>query len=846
VALIVNWRGTDALVGGSAKAPTDDGLESGKPDALDVNGRELLELRELAVNYSAADPCIWLRKNDNTLAKFRPTAGVQVVNRAADLPVPGSTAAQSLKSGDTYLVRYAPDGTTSLNRLVVWDQTLPPSGGWNWQVSPRTYVKQLLAAADVATAGPAGQQLQTGDLQLTVDAGHEQLKVYTGRSWVEVFGWDSLRSQIPINRWAGRFSDLPVPALGKPILDGSTYMVRMDLGGAPLDRMFVWRELTPEAGLAVQTGEWHIVDQAVWVKSKDSDPDNLTDAKNGDLTVTLEKDRESLKVFDAASSAWVVVPATDSATVKRWISSLSLFQGTAVEIGQTVPGAVDFNALPDLSVPTTPALKDISAHYWIFVGTSGYTVKAGDPGGLGRDINGAKLNPGDWLMVSNRSIDPTKVDAHWVVVSGDLLSATRARALYSHETWRPGSYEAGTVIVFNKALWRSLGPVSISDPAPREGVNVAQVETLLVNAAAGLAAATAFTVTVAGRSFTHTTAAVGESAAVIAADLIAQINADPAASQAVKAEATATPGEIKLTATVAGVPFAAVVVAGTVTPAVVTANVTASPWVKIDLASGVRWVATDADRDAITGSPRQDIYFVLSSAAAGGKGALYYYDTGTSKWQSLGGGADSKAIDLTGGQMMIGVGCPIGSMMAWLTDAIPVGWLKCDGQAIDRTQYPELFALLGANVPDFRGSFLRGAGLHSNTHWGDATRAVNSWQEYKTARPTGATPFGTNLYGAHNHGILAFENEENEIFAKYNNKTANDYPAVANKKEDVLTEGTSNAADGNEWQVGTTTDGNHLHTITTGGDDETVPRNYAVHWIVKATEIGIRYRAVTP
>jgi len=60
--------------------------------------------------------------------------------------------------------------------------------------------------------------------------------------------------------------------------------------------------------------------------------------------------------------------------------------------------------------------------------------------------------------------------------------------------------------------------------------------------------------------------------------------------------------------------------------------------------------------------------------------------------------------------------------------------------------------LLGANVPDFRGAFLRGAGLNRNGNWGETTRAVNSWQDYKTARPSGATPFGTNLYGAHNHG----------------------------------------------------------------------------------------------
>ncbi len=55
---------------------------------------------------------------------------------------------------------------------------------------------------------------------------------------------------------------------------------------------------------------------------------------------------------------------------------------------------------------------------------------------------------------------------------------------------------------------------------------------------------------------------------------------------------------------------------------------------------------------------------------------------------------------------------------------IPVGWLHCHGQAVSRTVYAALFAAIGTvygsgdgsttfNVPDFRGSFLRGAGNSS-------------------------------------------------------------------------------------------------------------------------------------
>jgi hypothetical protein len=37
-------------------------------------------------------------------------------------------------------------------------------------------------------------------------------------------------------------------------------------------------------------------------------------------------------------------------------------------------------------------------------------------------------------------------------------------------------------------------------------------------------------------------------------------------------------------------------------------------------------------------------------------------------------------------------------------------WLECNGQSISSTVYPELFALVGGNVPDYRGLFLRGLG----------------------------------------------------------------------------------------------------------------------------------------
>lgn len=57
---------------------------------------------------------------------------------------------------------------------------------------------------------------------------------------------------------------------------------------------------------------------------------------------------------------------------------------------------------------------------------------------------------------------------------------------------------------------------------------------------------------------------------------------------------------------------------------------------------------------------------------------------------------------------------PIGAGMDWFSDTAPDNWMLCQGQAISRTDYAELFAVIGTtygigngsttfNLPDFRG-----------------------------------------------------------------------------------------------------------------------------------------------
>jgi hypothetical protein len=73
---------------------------------------------------------------------------------------------------------------------------------------------------------------------------------------------------------------------------------------------------------------------------------------------------------------------------------------------------------------------------------------------------------------------------------------------------------------------------------------------------------------------------------------------------------------------------------------------------------------------------------------------------------------------------------PIGSVIMWPFSTLPGGdveekWLECNGQSTDG--YPELAAIAGTTVPDYRGYFLRGLGGNSaelGVEQGDAIRNI--------------------------------------------------------------------------------------------------------------------------
>ena len=81
--------------------------------------------------------------------------------------------------------------------------------------------------------------------------------------------------------------------------------------------------------------------------------------------------------------------------------------------------------------------------------------------------------------------------------------------------------------------------------------------------------------------------------------------------------------------------------------------------------------------------------------------------------------------------------CPTGSITMYGAATAPTGWLLCDGSAVSRTTYADLFAIIGTtfgvgngsttfNLPDLRDRFVVGAGTsyNNNDTGGEATHIL--------------------------------------------------------------------------------------------------------------------------
>lgn len=364
-------------------------------------------------------------------------SGVKFAARISNLPTPSAAdPADRPIAGQPYLIKYDLEGK-ELNRFAIWDDNAATTG-------PIAEVDVIEPPADAALiTAKAGQK----DVGKAFTTGSGTTATITLTAVVD----GSIKGEVvvPGKDYAiGDFVEYPAGNLSwGPTMTGATRVVVTRLGGP------------------VPLGGWRFVDFHTWVKDTQAAPDHAYGMEKGDAQFTTEKDSEELKVW--TGTTWKTIVSTTD--IKGWIAALSLFEGTVMQQAAThIPGTITVFALPDLE-STDPA--DLAAalakvsHYWTWTGQAGYTMHSGDPNGLGRDLDGAILQVGDWLQIANRGT-PAAPNLRWVHIGGDLLARSRADVLYGLKAWVAGNYEKGSLINYKGALYRATANVTTTDTEP--------------------------------------------------------------------------------------------------------------------------------------------------------------------------------------------------------------------------------------------------------------------------------------------------------------------------------------------------------------------------------------------
>ncbi len=171
---------------------------------------------------------------------------------------------------------------------------------------------------------------------------------------------------------------------------------------------------------------------------------------------------------------------------------------------------------------------------------------------------------------------------------------------------------------------------------------------------------------------------------------------------------------------------------------------------------------------------------------------------------------------------------PAGEIRMWGGNHIPDGFLHCNGQAVNRTTYADLFAAIGTthgsgngsttfNVPDIRDKFIIGSsntrevgetgGAFTKTHTSEGT-AITEAQMPSHRHALAQDAAGTQSVGT-NSRIARLTNANNDFsYSLYRSNSGNDVGVTGNKGGGAT----------------------HCHTIT---DMDVTPPYIAMIYIIK-------------
>lgn len=195
---------------------------------------------------------------------------------------------------------------------------------------------------------------------------------------------------------------------------------------------------------------------------------------------------------------------------------------------------------------------------------------------------------------------------------------------------------------------------------------------------------------------------------------------------------------------------------------------------------------------------------------------------------------------VTAAKVAPGLLLPTGAITAFGGSTAPVGYLECNGQST--AGYSELAAVVGSNVPDLRGQFIRG---WDHGRGIDSDREINSTQgDLIGSHSHSSTSVGDHTHGIHNNGNHTHHiNHGGEHSHRYFRARVEERDADGGRDtsdDDGYDTDTSRAGNHNHSMQGAGNhshnmngSGGHNHTIGETGGVETRPRNYALMYIIK-------------
>lgn len=211
-------------------------------------------------------------------------------------------------------------------------------------------------------------------------------------------------------------------------------------------------------------------------------------------------------------------------------------------------------------------------------------------------------------------------------------------------------------------------------------------------------------------------------------------------------------------------------------------------------------------------------------------------------WNFFDTTGNSKKITLTGS-----IDLPVGTVVPFASNTIPVGWRLCDGQALSRTGFADLFSLLNTsygvgdgsttfNLPDLRGRSPIGKNAGTFPTLGGVggaeTHTLSGAESGTTAHTHGGATATGNASTTHSHGSGSYTT----------NNVPNAYTApIQNGVSGTSFFGVTNVVNTAVTGTSDVNSNSHTHTLTVPTSSAAAATNahnnlqpyQVVNWIIK-------------